>query len=166
MSLNKDSLSNPALFFALSVSVALPVALFAQTDQSQSQSVPSADADYHKINEKQSGNWDAIGKSAKPVEPVTAHYVLGPLKEIKILPPSITITGPRYSQRLVVQGVFTDGHQEDITDQARITSSDPKVALVDREAFVRPQSDGKATVTAVVGTHRATAPRRARTVSS
>ncbi len=92
------------------------------------------------------------------MEPVATHYVLGPLKEIKILPPSISVTGPRYSQRLVVEGIFADGHQEDITGQARITSSDPKVALVDHEAFVRPQSDGKATVTAVVSSHRAMVP--------
>ena len=139
--------------------------LLAQTAQPQapepqpdSKSGSHGDADYHSTGAKQPGDWGAADKSTKPITAVAAHYVLGPLKEIKILPASIAITGPRYSQRLVVEGIFADGHQEDITDQARITASDPKVALVDREAFVRPQSDGKATVTAMVGGHRATAP--------
>jgi hypothetical protein len=76
---------------------------------------------------------------------------------IRLLPASITLVSPRFTQRLVVEGTFADGHQEDLTSKARLFSSDSRVALVDRQAFVHPQSDGRATVTATYGGRRANA---------
>jgi Protein of unknown function (DUF1549)/Protein of unknown function (DUF1553)/Bacterial Ig-like domain (group 2) len=81
-----------------------------------------------------------------------------PLVKIAILPASISIEGPRYKQRLVVEGTFADGHQEDLTSQAKLLSSNPKVAEIDKDHFAIPQSDGQATITAAVAGHRASAP--------
>ena len=80
------------------------------------------------------------------------------LTRIEILPPTISITGPRYSQRVLVEGTFADGHQEELTSQAAVTTSDLRVALVDNGSFVLPQGDGQTTITAVLKGHSATAP--------
>jgi Protein of unknown function (DUF1549)/Protein of unknown function (DUF1553)/Bacterial Ig-like domain (group 2) len=95
----------------------------------------------------------------KHLEPVAAHntYPKVPLTKIEILPSSISIEGPHYNQRLVIEGTFADGHQEDVTSQAAITSTKPKVGLVDKDHFAVPQSDGQATLTAIVAGHKATA---------
>ena len=79
------------------------------------------------------------------------------LAKIEILPSSISILGPRYSQRLVVEGTFADGHQEELTALATFTVSNPKVAIIDKDNFALPQGDGQATITATIRGHRATA---------
>ncbi len=79
------------------------------------------------------------------------------LTRIEILPSSISIMGPRYSQRLLVEGTFADGHQEELTARATVASSDLRVAQVDKDRFVLPQGDGRATITATLQGHRATA---------
>ena len=67
--------------------------------------------------------------------------------------------GPRYNQRLLVEGTFADGHQEDLTSQATIAISNPKVAI-DRQGQFRcfRRADGQATITATFQGHRASAP--------
>jgi hypothetical protein len=79
------------------------------------------------------------------------------LTKIEILPAAISMIGPRYSQRLVIEGTFADGHQEELTARAAVAVSDPKVAQVDKDSFVLPQGDGRATITATFQGHRATA---------
>ena len=86
-----------------------------------------------------------------------ATYPKVALTKIDILPSSIEFAGPRYSQRLVVEGTFADGHQEDLTSQAQIASSDGKIAVVDKDDFVQPRADGHATVAATVEGQRASA---------
>jgi hypothetical protein len=79
------------------------------------------------------------------------------LTRIEILPSSISIMGPRYNQRLLVEGTFADGHQEELTPQATLAISNPKVAIVDKDDFTLPQGDGQATITATLQGHRANA---------
>jgi Protein of unknown function (DUF1549)/Protein of unknown function (DUF1553)/Bacterial Ig-like domain (group 2) len=84
------------------------------------------------------------------------HSLVG-LTRIEILPTSISIMGPRYSQRVLVEGNFADGHQEELTSLATLTVSNPKVATIDKDNFTLPQSDGQTSISATVGVHRATA---------
>ena len=92
------------------------------------------------------------------VAPVAAHaHNNSPLVKIDLLPASISFDGPRYSQQLVVEGTFADGHQEDLTAAATVTSSSVQIASVDRGGLARPQGDGQATITASARGHRATA---------
>jgi uncharacterized protein DUF1549/uncharacterized protein DUF1553/Big-like domain-containing protein len=111
------------------------------------------DATYHQKAKPK------IGTPAKLAEPAAdqASYPKVALTKIDILPSSITFAGPRYSQRLVVEGTFADGHQEDLTSQAQMASSDGKIAVVDKDDFVEPRADGHATVAAEVEGHRASA---------
>ncbi len=67
---------------------------------------------------------------------------LAGLTKIEILPASISIMGPRYNQRLLVEGTFADGHQEELTPQATLAISNPKVATIDHDNFALPQGDG------------------------
>src|SRR5581483_4305868 len=87
-----------------------------------------SDANYHQPGAPKTS------PSAKPPKPVTeqATYPKSALTKIEILPSSIELIGPRYSQRLVVEGTFADGHQEDLTSHAQIVSSDNAIAVVDK----------------------------------
>jgi hypothetical protein len=98
-------------------------------------------------------------RAAQPLEPVPAHATEAgsPLVGIAILPGSFSIVGPRYEQRVVVEGTFADGHQEDVTSQAEIATSNARVVIVDAGHLAHPQGDGRATITATVGGHRAAA---------
>ena len=98
------------------------------------------------------------GSAASKPKPVAAQRIssLTTLTSIEILPSSITITGPRYSQRLLVEGTFADGHQEELTSRATLLISDAKVAKMDSGDMVLPLGDGQATITATLQGHRAT----------
>jgi len=98
-------------------------------------------------------------KSSRPGRPVSAHAgkTENPLRELRILPSSIALTGSRASQRLVVEGVFADGHQEDLTAQARVASSNSQIVSVDEQNFVRPAGDGETTLRVSLQGHEAMA---------
>ena len=133
---------------SLAAFLALAAAPFA------AQGFQSSDATYHeKAGSKAS-------TPAKPAEPLaeSVSYPKSALTKIEILPAAIQLVGPRYSQRLVVEGIFSDGHQEDLTAEAQIVSSNQKIASVDHSSFVQPQADGHTTVSAVVRGHQASAP--------
>ena len=94
------------------------------------------------------------------LKPVAAHntYPKSPLAKIEILPALISFDGPRYTQRVVVEGTFADGHQEDLTSQATIASSNPRVAKVDTDRLAVPQNNGEAIISASFGGHKTAAP--------
>ncbi len=99
-------------------------------------------------------------QSGKPgVALVADHnaYPQVPLVKIELLPAAIAISGSHYNQRLVVEGTFTDGHQEDVTGKVTFTSSDPKVARV-IDDFADAQGNGRATITAALKGHTASIP--------
>jgi len=76
--------------------------------------------------------------------------------ELKLLPESITLTGPEFAQRLLVEE-FTDGKfRGQHVEGVKFTSSDPKVVeVVDQMAV--PRGNGTAVVTATVGDRTAQA---------
>jgi hypothetical protein len=98
-------------------------------------------------------------KGIRSPAPVPAHSERkeAALREISILPPSISLTGPRARQRLVIEGLFEDGHQEDLTAQVKVTSSDARVAVTDDRGFVQPTGDGETTLKVALQGHEASA---------
>src|SRR5436309_4651837 len=66
---------------------------------------------------------------------------------LAILPPSIELTGPEARQQLIAEATVGD-HQEDWTRTAEWSSSDPKIAAVDKDGIIRPAGDGEARITA------------------
>ncbi len=144
---------------------AIPFAILgSSSNQAPSQATPQApaavsrDASYHHGGISKPEGTQASSETHRAA--VISHKSDPPsaLTKIEILPASIAIQGPHYGQRLLVEGTFADGHQEDLTSQAAIAISDPKVANVDKNNFALPQSDGHAMITATVQEHRASAP--------
>jgi hypothetical protein len=77
---------------------------------------------------------------------------------LTILPPHATLTGPQASQRLIVLAE-QDGHfVGDVTGKATFGSSNPAVALVDRQGMVKAVGDGEAFITATDGSQKASVP--------
>ena len=127
----------------------------------QSQTSQPAQEPYHQTEtrEAQTSGHSSASRAANSLHPVAAHSTFKgvALSRLEVLPTSISILGPRYAQRVVVEATFVDGHQEDVTSEAQITSSDPKIARVDHDAFIWPQSDGHTTLTAFFRGQRSTA---------
>src|SRR5262245_20717187 len=98
--------------------------------------------------------WVAIGLFA--VAPALAQEQASPkaeapkaaLKNLVVYPAKIQLDGPRDEQQLGVLGEFADGRGWDRSRTAALTSSNPKVAIVE-QGVVRPVSDGDATITVV-----------------
>src|SRR5438067_11066814 len=110
------------LLFIISVSVVLPCSYPLRSEAAPAQDDWSKST--QKAPQKKATSPDA--KSPASLRPVAAHSETkvgqkAALREVKILPSDIPLTGPRASQRLVVEAVFDDGHQEDVTAQARVS---------------------------------------------
>ncbi|MGA3325583.1 MAG: DUF1549 domain-containing protein [Terriglobia bacterium] len=88
--------------------------------------------------------------------PVADHnaYPQVPLVKIDILPAAVSISGAHYNQRLIVEGTYADSHQEDLTAQATLALSNPKVARI-ADDFAVAEGDGQAAITATLHGHRA-----------
>ncbi|HLW80354.1 MAG TPA: DUF1549 domain-containing protein, partial [Terriglobia bacterium] len=69
------------------------------------------------------------------------------LRGLNILPAAISLSGPHANQRVVVEAVYDDNRLEDVTAQAKLSASNPKVASFD-QGFVKPEADGKASLAA------------------
>jgi hypothetical protein len=120
---------------------------------------PPGDAPYHAtdMTKPEVAARSNTSKANPAMATSTRAASLGTLAKIEILPSSISIEGPRYSQRLIVEGTFSDGHKEELSSRATLSSSNPKVARIDKDDVIAPQGDGKATITALVTGHRAAA---------
>lgn len=68
------------------------------------------------------------------------------LKNLIVYPAQIQLDGPRDEQRVGILGEYADGRTWDLSRDAAIGSSDPKVALVD-QGVIRPVADGQANLT-------------------
>ena len=126
----------------------------------QAPSPPPAksDAPYHQTDmSKPEGNASRSSSEKQPAVQTPHKTSLLGLGKITILPASISITGPHYGQRIVVEGIFADGHQEDPTSVATAAISNPDVASLDGDKTVRPAGDGETTITATLQGRRARA---------
>jgi hypothetical protein len=78
-------------------------------------------------------------------------------KELVVYPAEIKFTGPRDEQRLIVLGVWADGHKADLTRSASLTSANPKIAAAEK-GIVRTAGDGSTTVTVEAAGAKASVP--------
>lgn len=113
---------------------------------------------------KAAGIWRAKASRTSgsdiPIQPIADHDQgsAAELRQLKIYPAEIVLAGPRASQRVVVEGEFSDGHQEDLTSQVKISASNPQVISIDEHGFVKPVSDGAADLAVSFQGRRAAAP--------
>ena len=71
------------------------------------------------------------------------------LPELQVLPPTISLSGPRSSQQLIViERTKRRGSVQELTQGAAFASSQPEVASVDAQGRVVAHSDGRAMLTA------------------
>lgn len=73
--------------------------------------------------------------------------VLVSAQSLAVLPRNVVLDGPEARQQLIAES-SAGRYQEDLTGAAVWTSSDPRVAAVDKNGFVSPVGDGEAVVTA------------------
>ena len=78
------------------------------------------------------------------------------LLSIRIEPEGRTLAGAGASQRLLVIGVFSDSTEQDLTDEAKWSLSDPALARIADGARLFGVADGALTVTATVQGREAT----------
>jgi hypothetical protein len=145
------------LISGLAISCALLNSLRGQTTLNQPGKTPS-DALYHSTYISKHADGENSAKANSVPARIAHPSSLATLAKIEIMPSSIAIEGPKYSQRLIVEGTFIDGHQEDLSSRAKLSIADSRVATIDREQVVLPQGTGKATITATVLGHWASAP--------
>ncbi len=71
-----------------------------------------------------------------------------PAQDLRVYPPSVSLTGPRAVQQLLVAEVRGEQVTADRTAKATFTSSAPNVAAVSPQGEVTPLANGTATITA------------------
>jgi uncharacterized protein DUF1549/uncharacterized protein DUF1553/Big-like domain-containing protein len=97
----------------------------------------------------QSGSTRKASASSKTGAPRGPRSVsLSGLQRIAILPSSVSLAGPYAHQRVVVEGTFSDGHEEDLTDRALFSLTDRGVAALDGKDVLIPQRDGSGSLMA------------------
>ena len=77
-------------------------------------------------------------------------------QNLTILPAEFDLSGPEARQQLIAEASVSS-HQEDWTRAAEWSSSDPKIATVDKDGIVHPQGDGEVQITARANGDKATA---------
>ena len=75
---------------------------------------------------------------------------------LAILPAEITLTGAKSSQHILVEQMSEKRFTGERTARAAFTTSNPKVAVVEKEGILRAVGDGTATITATIGGQKAT----------
>jgi Protein of unknown function (DUF1553)/Protein of unknown function (DUF1549)/Bacterial Ig-like domain (group 2) len=141
-----------AVCCTLAITVGAVLAFGAQSSQT---------APYHGFDKSESAarNW-AHAQASQRIALVAAHATpnSSPLTGIHILPSSISLSIPLLTQRIVVEATHADGHVADVTAQALIICSNPEIAKPDKEGFVHPEGNGRATVTVSFAGYHAAAP--------
>jgi hypothetical protein len=78
--------------------------------------------------------------------------------EISADPSSIRLTGPNSVYTLLIHGKTSEGRWIDLTRQAELHSSDPKIAVVSQHGLVRGVADGTTRITIEVGSRSVSVP--------
>lgn len=102
--------------------------------------------------------WAGVA-AAQPAQqaPKAATAPASPLKSLLVHPETITLDGSRDEQRLGVLGVHADGRSWDWSRSAKLTSSNPAVAVVEN-GVVRPVKDGQGSILVEVAGQTKTIP--------
>jgi len=95
-------------------------------------------------------------KPASPVKSELPKEVLEPIKRIFIEPGTISLSGPRATQQILVTAEYNDGSLREITTRATLTTEGAAFTLQD--GLVKPQADGEGKLVARFQRHSVTAP--------
>src|ERR1700730_6176285 len=92
-----------------------------------------------------------LAGAQQPAAPPRAEAPAVPLRTLFVHPAKIALTGPRDEQRIGILAEYADGRSWDLSRSVTVTSSDPKVVVIDPGNYARPAGDGQATLTVTAG---------------
>jgi hypothetical protein len=79
--------------------------------------------------------------AVKPGQLAPSHETL---LSVRLVPPDVTLWGPKATQRFLVLGTYADGLERDLTFRSRFSISNPEVAKVEETGRVLALADGEA----------------------
>ena len=79
--------------------------------------------------------------AVKPGQLAPSHETL---LSVRLIPPDVTLWGPKATQRFLVLGTYADGLERDLTFRSRFSISNPEVAKVEETGRVLALADGEA----------------------
>src|SRR5207302_1350630 len=83
--------------------------------------------------------------------PTAKAEVIGQPLSLQVQPETITLTGPRDRQQIVVTGRYADGSVRDLTPFCELAFETAEVAQVEDGGFVLPQKTGSTPLLVKVG---------------
>jgi hypothetical protein len=90
-------------------------------------------------------------RAAVPAGPAERAQAIGQPAALLLQPASITLSGPRAMQQLVVSGRYADGTVRDLTPLCDFSSDTPGIVAVGADGFLTPLKNGAAGVIVKVG---------------
>src|SRR5262245_64041281 len=95
----------------------------------------------------------APAPAAAPQDPAQKAKLLGQPTGLIVHPDTVTLTGPRAAQQLVVTGRYADGSVRDLTPFCGLTLETAGIASVGRDGFLLPHTNGTTTLIVEAGSH-------------
>ncbi len=89
--------------------------------------------------------------AALPDEPAARSQVVGRPVALTVQPATLTFSGPRAMQQIVVTGRYADGTLRDLTPFCDLAAETPGVLEVGADGFLRPRKDGTTTLVVKAG---------------
>src|SRR5207248_6638151 len=96
--------------------------------------------------------------AAPPSAPAKRAAVIGQPTALNVQPESVTLTGPRARQQLVVSGRYADGSVRDLTALCEFAADPTGPVMVEEGGWVTPRQDGAAKVRIKAGAASAAVP--------
>ncbi len=96
--------------------------------------------------------------AAPPDKPAARAKLIGQPTALHVQPESITLSGPRAVQQVVVTGQYADGSVRDLTTVCAFTVEGGDAAVVEPGGFLRSHKSGKATLVAKAGSQTTRVP--------
>ena len=89
--------------------------------------------------------------AAPPSDPVLRKAIVGSPTGLTVTPASVTLSGDRSSQQLLVTGQYADGSMRDLTPFCEWVVSDPERMAISTHGLISGQHDGKGDIEIRVG---------------
>src|SRR5262249_45744983 len=89
--------------------------------------------------------------AALPTDTAARAALIGQPASLHVQPESITLTGPRAVQQLVVTGQYADGSVRDLTPFCELTPEAADLVAVEEGGFLVPRKSGTTTLVVTAG---------------
>jgi hypothetical protein len=90
-------------------------------------------------------------QAAVPADPARRAAVVGEPTALLVLPPAVTLQGPRSRQQLLVAARYADGSVRDLSAFCDVSCADAGLVAVDASGFLAPKKNGTSTLLVKAG---------------